>query len=332
MNPRSERLAELIAAQPGRRIPLPQLWDLHDVADRASVGSVDRRRLLAEALAELAAAGLVTLSVTLDGERPPLPLFVDRVVAPRPSRARRATVWHPELSWAAERALTARQRRLLEAVSAWLFQGGTRAAEVPLRERALQVTGDEKAFDGGLVADGTLTLAVLRARRVVPRLHVERVGDGPVCLVVENSDTFDSLCRALTDDPGPVGRVAWGAGNAFASSVLSLRADPPAAIRYFGDLDEPGLRIPAGASVLAVEEGLPPVRPATGLYGALFENGRAGPSRQVSADRARDAVAWLAAEHRDRAHALLVSGRRLAQEAVGHDVLAATDDWRDGLG
>jgi hypothetical protein len=241
-------------------------------------------------------------------------------------------VWHPELAWADGRRLTGAQRRLLEAVNRWLFEGGARAGEVPLRERALQVTGDEKAFDGGLVADGTLTLDVLRARRVVLRLHAERVGDGPVCLVVENSDTFDSLWRALTRDPGAVGSVAWGAGGAFASSVLSLRDDPPGGICYFGDVDEPGLRIPAGASALAVEHGLPPVRPATGLYAALLAHGRPGAARTVSADRARDAVAWLAEEHRDPAHALLVAARRLAQEAVGRDVLAATDGWRNGLG
>ena len=84
--------------------------------------------------------------------------------------------------------------------------------------------------------------------------------------------------------PGRWGRVAWGAGNAFASSVLWLRADPPGAIRYFGDLDEQGLRIPAGASALAVEEGLPPVRPSTGLYAALLAHGRPGAARVVSAD------------------------------------------------
>jgi hypothetical protein len=81
-----------------------------------------------------------------------------------------------------------------------------------------------------------------------------------------------------------------------------------------------------------VEHGLPPVRPATGLYAALLAHGRPGAARAVSADRARDAVAWLAEEHRDPAHALLVAARRLAQEAVGRDVLAATDGWRNGLG
>jgi len=326
VNPRAERLAALIAAQP-RRIRLPQLRALHNAAEPESAGSVDRRRLLAEAVAELVAAGVVTRSVGDDGGLPPLPLHVDRVPAPTPPPARRSVLWHPELSWAAERPLTARQQELLEAVNGWLFKGGTRASEVPLRERALQVTGNEKAFDGGLV--GGLTLAVLRARRVVLPLYARAIGDGPVCLVVENSDTFESLWRVLARDPGPVGRVAWGAGNGFASSVLSLSDDPPGAIRYFGDLDEAGLRIPAGASALAVAHGLPPVRAATGLYTALLDHGREAPAQPTG--RARDLVAWLDAEHRDRAGELLAAGRRLAQEAVGADVLAAGDGWRDGL-
>lgn len=50
------------------------------------------------------------------------------------------------------------------------------------------------------------------------------VGDGDTVLVVENSDTFDSLVRALGERPGRVGVVGWGAGGGagFEASVLSL--------------------------------------------------------------------------------------------------------------
>lgn len=40
-------------------------------------------------------------------------------------------------------------------------------------------------------------------------------------MVVENSDTFDSLRRALSEAPGRVGTLAWSAGAGFESSVLS---------------------------------------------------------------------------------------------------------------
>nr|WP_255426978.1 DUF2399 domain-containing protein [Pseudonocardia sp. C8] len=210
-------------------------------------------------------------------------------------------------------------------VNRWLFAGGTGAEVVPLRERALEITGDEKAFDAGLPAP--LTLAILRAARVALPLHREPVGDGPVLLVVENADTVHSLTRALRAEPGPVGAVAWGAGNAFTSSVLSLVDGPPAAIRYFGDLDAAGLRIPARASALAVADGLPPVRPATGLYRELLEHGRPAPA--PTADHSD--VDWLDPGLRGPVRELFAAGHRLAQEAVGRRVLAADRGWRAGL-
>lgn len=61
-----------------------------------------------------------------------------------------------------------------------------------------------------------------------------------------------------------------------------------------------------------------------------------GPLRPpVPAIRARDLVAWLAPEHRNQATALLRTGRRLAQAAVGLAHLLRTDlrtdGWRDGF-
>jgi hypothetical protein len=328
VTPRAHRLAELLAGRRGKRTPLAELWVLLERADPASAGSIDRRRLLAEALDELVEAGVVTRSASTDGGRPPLPRHVDRVTTPAKAAPARRVVWHPELR-GADRPLTADRFRLLTAVNDWLFAGGTTAEVVPLRERALEITGDEKAFDGGL-AD-PLTLDVLRARRVVLPLHTVRVGPGSACLVVENADTLDSLCRALSENPGVVGRVAWGAGNAFSASVLWLRADPPSAIPYFGDLDEAGLRIPAAASAIAEQHGLPAVVPAVGLYVALLAHGRPAEARRVPAERARAAVAWLDERHRDPACALLVGGRRLAQEAVGLGVLLGEVGWRAGL-
>jgi hypothetical protein len=86
------------------------------------------------------------------------------------------------------------------------------------------------------------------------------VGDGTAVLVVENSDTFDSLVRTLSELTGHrIGLVGWGAGAGFEASVLSI-ADitrPVSEIRYFGDLDSVGLRIPANASQIATASGLP---------------------------------------------------------------------------
>ena len=125
---------------------------------------------------------------------------------------------------AADLRLSDTQTALLDAVNRLLFHGGAGSGSslAPVRERAFEITGDEKAFDSGPILGGRLTLATLRAYRVTLPLHTARVGDGPVLIVVENSDTFDSVRRTVAGRPGSVGRVGWGAGAAFESSVLSL--------------------------------------------------------------------------------------------------------------
>ncbi|MBO4236613.1 MULTISPECIES: DUF2399 domain-containing protein [Pseudonocardia] len=322
--PVAERLAELLAASGRTRIPRSAVRAAFLQADPTMVGSVDARRNLAGVLAELAAAGVLEPTGRTDDGVPPLPNSV-RLVRPRTDAAPAADrgPWHPALAGAAD---LRRPSRVLLQVNDWLFAHASRAVEVPLRERALEITGDEKAFDGPL--PGGLTPEVLRARRVVPPLHRERLpGGGPVLLVVENADTLDSLRRALAPDPGPVGGLAWGAGNAFTASVLALRDDPPAAVRYFGDVDAAGLRIPRAASDLAAAHGLPPVRPATGLYRALLRHGRPASARTVD----HSDVEWLDAGLRGPVRDLFAAGARLAQEAVGVTVLAGDPDWRAGL-
>ncbi|NIB33247.1 hypothetical protein HBB16_18275 [Pseudonocardia sp. MCCB 268] len=103
-------------------------------------------------------------------------------------------------------------------------------------ERALEITGDEKAFDAGPPAP--LTLAILRAVRVALP-HRNRSVTVRCCWWwrTRHRPLADSALRA---ELGPVGAVAWG-GNAFTSSVLSLVDGPPAAIRYWRP-DAAGLR------------------------------------------------------------------------------------------
>ncbi|MGH3887718.1 MAG: Wadjet anti-phage system protein JetD domain-containing protein [Pseudonocardiaceae bacterium] len=207
---------------------------------------------------------------------------------------------------------------------------------MPLRERSLELLGEEKALDTlvgtSLFRRGRLTLELLQTYRVTLPLHVISVGPGDVLLVVENSDTFDSLRRALSETPSRVGTLAWGAGAGFESSVLSVASMEPAVreILYFGDLDVAGLRIPAAASRLALQEDLPAVLPATALYTALLAAGRPrGAQLPLNAQRADELVGWLDPYHRQPCRLLLTEGYRIAQEAVGLAYLTATSDWRN---
>ncbi len=124
---------------------------------------------------------------------------------------------------------------------------------VPMRERSLELFGDEKRLEallgGQLLWEGRLTLRLLRCRRVHPPFVWRQVGAGPWALVAENHDTFYSLGRTLPAD-GHVGVLIYGSGVHFQTSVtfLSHLAEPPSRLLYFGDLDAGGLRVPAAAS------------------------------------------------------------------------------------
>lgn len=337
LSTRAKRMAALLRARTGRRVALIDLWAVLDRADPALIADNRRRSVLADVLAELADAELLSLPSRQSYDRtehPALPRFVTLPAPRTPPAARRPVVWHPALSWVPETRLTPGQHERLEAINRWLH-ARRGATAVPLRERSLEIFGDEKALDRllmtGIFGPGRLTLDLLGTYRAVVRFTTEPVGSGDLLLVVENSDTFDSLIHALGErSDHRVGLVGWGAGAAFEASVLSIARLGPRVteVAYFGDLDEKGLRIPAGAAAIAAAEGLPVVRPAFGLYTALLERARRrGGQRKVTATVAADLTEWLDPPHRAPVSRFLTAGERAAQEAVGREYLTTNDDW-----
>src|SRR4051794_11859496 len=249
-------------------------------------GSPDARRRLLAAISELAAAGHVTLPAAggtgwEPAPRPALPRWVSRPAATKATApAEKPVSWHAALSGvptslATERPRTG-ERALRRGVTAFLGAGGSPLV-VPLRERSLQLTGDEKFLDplsrGRLFPPGRLTLELISARRTSPPVARHPVGSGPVTLLVENWSTYESLAAALPAD-GEVGTVAYSAGNSLGAVLTALADDPPVALAYFGDLDVRGLEIAAAGSRLATELGLPPLVPATVLYRLLVDHGQ----------------------------------------------------------
>ncbi|MEV6639621.1 Wadjet anti-phage system protein JetD domain-containing protein [Amycolatopsis sp. NPDC051371] len=267
-----------------------------------------------------------------------MPNFVT-IPAPATSGAPKRVVWHHKLSWVADVRVTPAQREHLRLVNAWLYEHDhEQLPVVPHRERSVKIFGNEKVLDKlmvtSLFGEGRLTLELVRARRVAPRFTFETVGPGDLLLVVENSDTFDSLVSALTRNPGQVGLVGWGAGGGFEQSVLSVPRLGRAVreVRYFGDLDVKGLQIPANADLVAAGENLPRVRPAAGLYEAMFRHARAQACQTpASATTAAALAGWLPEPLRRPAGAHLMGGTRLAQEEVGITELGAGESWRADL-
>ncbi|MQA07717.1 MAG: hypothetical protein GEU98_04025 [Pseudonocardiaceae bacterium] len=338
LSPRAERLAELLRAWPRKRVSRGELWSLLEQADPSIGMSLRRRRILAGLLDELAAEAVLRLPSKRSydySEQPPLPNFVTVPKDTSSARRGREPVWHPELRWVPDASLNQSQVDKLAAINSWLHQNRGDLV-VPVRERSLEIFGDEKVLDdlvrGSLFAEGRLRPELLRVRRAVPRMYTESVGDGDVLLVVENSDTFDSLTRVLAAEPGRIGLVGWGAGTGFEASILSVgQLDRRITeIRYFGDLDGAGLRTPASASELGQASGFSPVRPAVPLYDALLRLGRPqSGQKRLSPNAARALAGWLDPAQQEAVTSLLSSGERLAQEAVGLAYLLSDNGWRD---
>lgn len=337
----------LAAMTTERRVEQPMVLRAFSQACPGTAGGTQARPVLAALLDELADHQLIELPRGREGwdtPTPPLPRWVRLPAHPkadgRPSRGRSQVMWRHELGWAASAVLTAAQFDVLKTVNRWLrdTDGDAEARTIiPMRERSLEIFGDEKRLDAlttsALFAPGRLTLATLFAERIPSPLAYERVGDGGTLLVIENSDTFETVSALLADEPGRTGYVAFGGGHAFESSVARItRLKGVTDIAYYGDLDDDGLIIPQRANATAAALGLPAVRPAAGLYRLLLQRDFRGTAPgAIDPLVAQRRTAWLPAELRDGAVDVLVTGQRLAQEATGRIALIRDASWRADL-
>ncbi len=345
-SPLAARVARAIADAPRQRVPIAALWQAAHDADVSFAGSPDARGRLLAAIIEIEVSGDIRLPASQSGwdgtVRPALPMWVMRRGEERVVRTpQQPVVWHASLGWAAANYVAGRwtpdEIGLLLAVNRLAFAGGP-ARIVPMAERSLELLGNEKALDGlargRLFEDGRLTLEAIGAVKTPPPFTWKRVGPGPVLLVVENAATYFSFASLAPAD-SPLGFVAYGGGNAFPATVEFIRDLPGLAnhggpitdVRYFGDLDAEGLDVARRADEAVRRAGLPEVVPAVGLYARLLRAGTAQADAPVAPDRATSLVEWLPATLRAEAYRHLVEGRRLAQEAVGTDLLAADPAW-----
>ena len=334
LRPLAERLGEELIAVAGRRKRI--LATECDAAllevDPTLEWDPGRRTQLATTLDELQEAGVLRFSVKRDRTaRPELPAFVTLADEAPPAEVAedRYVVWRPELAWAHELALSSGELDALGAVQAFV-RDRAGAPVVPHRERSLELFGDEKRLDrlirGRLFEAGRLSMDLLACQWTPPPIPVAALpglstsGD-PVVLVSENAAGYHSL---LATAGPPITHVAYGGGGQFALSVAGLAELAPARVLYFGDLDAEGLAIPQRAIAAAERAGLPAPEPSIELWSALCDLAeRYGQNaRDVPEDVAIELCAWV----RDdtlaaRMAEVLISGLRVAQEAVGLEYL-----------
>jgi len=290
-------------------------------------GDADVRPVLAQLLGELEQSGTIRLPNKGNrraydhSERTPLPKHIVR--CDRPNLIKQSSlVWRPELAFASEFG-SSLQTELL-AIQDWLRNGGTSATFVALRERAVEIFGDEKRLDSllgsQLFAPGRLTLELLRCYLPSVPIYVVSAPESGVSrplLVVENHTTFDTLCR-WNEKNLRYSAIAFGAGAAFIAACESLRPHLTAPscsgkLLYFGDLDPKGLWIPARASK---DSGIE-TQPDESLYTLLLMKGRKHrglPREPLSFDSGL--LNWLPVGLREETGRHFRNGRRLPQELV----------------
>jgi hypothetical protein len=262
---------------------------------------------------------------------PALPRWVqlprESVSAEKPDL--RAIPWCPELRFLATTRVFVPLVDLLK-VQEFFARGGREQTLVPIKERSLDIFGDEKRLDqlargSALFGDGRLKLETLRCLIVAEPLPwaVGPNPSGPI-LVIENAATWHSYCR-WNSQRKLFSAVAYGCGNRFVDGIRSL-SDIFAAIGgahrifYFGDLDPQGLLIPQEASARAQTAGLPAVEPHLWSYRQLLTvaNGRGQPwEGEPPSSTLCDWLGDCAGPVRQ----LFAGSQRLAQEHIGWEFL-----------
>jgi hypothetical protein len=332
----AEALWSTIEAHRTRRVPLAELLKAGAAVDHTGAATVGWRARINAAIDQLEASGRVTLPKTKQDRTalPALPLYVTRAAAARaPRPALSAPVWHAELRWAAtlfdEGKLTGSDQRLLATINSWLSR--RRGIAVPLRERSLEIFGDEKLLEtrvsGPLFGPDRLTLDMLQTYLCWPT--VERFTYGPGdWLIVENYTTYHSLGRRARE-LGFDGHIIWGSGNGVATRLAALAAEParPPRLYYFGDVDAGGFRIARSANGRAAALGLPPLLAAGGLYQLTVKKGE--PRNDTNSRNPDPTLSgwihqWLDTSLADAVAEVLATRQRIVQETVGRELLADT--------
>jgi hypothetical protein len=344
MNPEpvlAQAIWRAIELHPNSKVPLPVLQKAAAAVDNTGAASVGWRARILAAIEHLEADGKIALPKTRFDSRgnPPLPLFVARPPTPPVRQSRNPPpVWHADLAWAAElvdrRQLSVADQRFLTAINTWLSK--RRGVLVPLRERSLEIFGDEKLLEtrisGPLFAPSRLTLDLLETYLCWP--PVERLNMGPGdWLIVENYTTYHSLARRARELEFD-GQIIWGSGNGVTTRLAALAAEParPPRLYYFGDIDAGGFRIARTAAARAETLNMPKLTAAQGLYTLTLTQGvpRSDTNTrnpdQVVLDWTRE---WLAEPSASASADLLAKRQRIVQETVGREVLMTTSliDW-----
>lgn len=325
----NQEFVRAMQASRRKRIELADLRRYWLQANPEQLQHPERDALLMTTLKKLEAEGCLTLPASGSFEKignPPMPKFVTLIVQAEIKSFNNwsAVSWLPELGFWTE--LTETELATAKAINDWLLDRRGKFLQVPLRERSLEIFGDEKYLDSrhrnNTLFSGRLALSSIGAF-LVPHPLPYRAADAPgqPVLIVENHHTYWSLAE-WNIHTRRYAAIIYGAGNAFCSKGHALqeviRECCAADALYFGDLDPAGVLIPLTFN----DAGGPLVLPDMDLYQFVLENGkRRSPVKRIINDE-KAARQWLP-ELSDQISALWALNQWIPQENLGTEQLSS---------
>lgn len=305
------------------RIPLNEIWKALEAAFPGRQGE-NLRGFLTVLLDELVEKKQVELPKgkwKYDyGGQYKLPLFVKRQGMKKEVERLDFHIWAPELLFLSGKTLPSNTPWL--AIDAWLKTKGTNVAPCPVRERSLEIFGDDKTLGEWLPSTkpfntSQITFGTLFCYNVPMPLATSRPQSEapPRALVVENLATYDSISHA-----NAIRKcyrvIVFGNGNAFSTGwedLLRIKEDYGVSrCLYFGDLDGLGVSIPYRVSKAAPHAFFDL---ATDLYMSLIS--KQGENWQEDGSRLDvGAEEWIRVKLPEAPDVvdLIVEGKRLPQE------------------
>jgi hypothetical protein len=211
----------------------------------------------------------------------------------------------------------------------------SRAIQLPIKERSIQIFGDEKRLDelyrGSLLfKEGHLDLDDLDCYLVPEPLAWIRGKrpNGPI-VVLENAATWDSFRRWDTMSPR-YSAIVYGGGDRFRECARRMDEifEEVGGLRetfYFGDLDAAGLRIPRIAADIFLSLGWPRLKPDLESYSKLIALSATVPDLKRWNGLAKPAqkdIDWLEPLGA-QAEPLILKYGRIAQEWLSFEYLSS---------
>lgn len=330
MRPESQHF--LVALKYGRA-SLQELWQTLSTVMTLEPGR--QRETLRLILDELYGAALIEYPKSQrlwdKSALPHLPEWVSRTHTRKVVEHANDIIWSPELSFLAN--TKKRSDSPWIAVDAWLKKNrGKQLNKKPLRERSLDIFGDEKALDAlvattpfknGLIA--CETFCCYYVPEPIPWVPGPIGSESKSGICIENATTYDTLCR-FNKDVGLWGFVAYGRGNNFAAMaegiVQVLESYGHSRLMYFGDADHEGIEIAARGAKRLLESGIL-LELDHRLYNLLVKFGHVVPSK-TGGEVSEDAARLLAEAELSSLSDMFMHYQRIAQEWAGVETLKTT--------